>query len=56
MKLQRLKKAQVKDKHIFSRLTTEADTKLQTLSDDYGLPKSTLVRVAVDEFLIKHLS
>ena len=56
MKLQRLKKAQPKDKHIFSRITTEADKKLLELSEDYGLPKSTLVRVAVDEFLIKHLS
>ena len=54
MKLKRNSKGNILTKHLFARVTEASDNKLQVLGDEYGLSKSHLVRVAIEEFLVKH--
>ena len=46
--------ANAKSQILYTRITPDKNVQLQTLADDYGLKKSTIVRTAINDFLTKH--
>ena len=45
---------EAKDDILYTRVTKAKNIQLQSLADEFGLSKSTIVRCSIDEFLTRH--
>ena len=56
MNIEKIKRLDTNTKSdiLYIRVTKDKNLQLQSLADDYGLKKSTIVRTAINDFIIKH--